>query len=452
MMKLQRWPWAAMAMAIAMAASTAHAQIIGPTTPQPPSEQQIDELESLFRIGVNLRTAAGTVITDTYGLNIADDGQEFMDPLRLAQRYNGLYTDQSAVSGVLDFRGLPIYGFWDQNSSVFRISVPALDAEGEVYQNQFAGATRAESYALFDSYLNDIEDEEAERLVRLLLRQLARYSPVDPLAGNPNSVQSTVIRSALDMSSSDSAIEQAAANGGTNTPGDPWIIGANYNWGSSGHGRYDFWRADGRVARSFRLAEGGRALLKIDLPFSYSEVNGARAATVQLGVGVEVPVIAQRWSLEPRIGYGLTASDQLGSVGHLISPSLASRYVIQGLGRGRLVIGNMIAYSMTMSTGFTGYNVNPGLKNWAFRNGLAYDLPLKFRGFGRGTSARLGYTFTNFTGDKLYYNSFHEVTFSLGLRGREESARNSRDLVRMNFSLIKTRDYTSWSAGLGFRF
>ncbi|MES2175149.1 hypothetical protein HHL08_06620 [Sphingobium sp. AR-3-1] len=448
---MQKFGWSALGAVAALwaIAPVAQAQV----GPPPPSPQQLDDIESLFRIGVTLGVGGGATITDSYGLDIANDGQDFMNPQRLRERYGARYNDRLPVSGVIDFRGLPIYGFYDTNSAVFRIAIPALDAEGEVYQNRFNGVTRQASYDLFDSYLNDIDSAEAERLVRLLLKSLARYSPVDPLAGNPGSVQSGLVRSSLDLSSGDSAIEQDAANsGGTNTAGDPWIMGANYSGGSSNGGRYDFMRVDGRVARSFRLTEGGRALLKFDLPVSYSEVNGARAATAQFGVGVEFPVIARRWSLEPRVGYGITASDQLGSVGNMLSTTIASRYVLDGLGRGRLVIGNMVGYTTTLSTGITGYNVNPGLKNWAFRNGLAYDLPLKFRGLGRNTSARVSYTLTNYAGDKLYYDTFHEVTLSLGLRGREESARNARDLIRLNMNLIKAGSYTSWSAGLGFRF
>lgn len=435
------------ALALCALAPVAQAQ----TRPTAPTPAQLDQLNSLFRIGLTLGQPGGTTITDSYGVDVADDSQDFMSPEWLTARYGARYNDRLAVSGLLDFRGLPIYGFYDANSTVFRISVPALDAEGEVYQNRFVGATRQESYDLFNDYLDDIDGPEAERLVRLLLKSLARYSPVDPLAGNPNSIQGGLVRSSLDLSSGDSAIEQAA-NGGTNTAGDPWIMGANYSGGSSGGGRYDFMRVDGRVSRSFRLSEGGRALLKFDMPISYSEVNGARAANAQLGVGVEFPLIAQRWSLEPRLGYGITASDQLGSLGHMISTTVASRFVLGGLGRGKLVIGNMVGYTSTMSTGFTGYNINPGLKNWAFRNGVAYDLPLKFRSFGRNASLRASYTLTNYAGDKLYYNKFHEMTVSLGIRGREESARDARDLIRLNLGLIKTGDYTSWSAGLGFRF
>jgi hypothetical protein len=432
-----------------LAVGAAQAQTTGPGAP---TTTQLDQLSSLFRISVNLRAPSGAILTDTYGLNRAERSYEFMDPVRLRERYGAQYTDRSAVAGVLDFRGLAILGFFDANSTTFRISVPELDRAGERYTNIFTGPTRDAAYAQFDSYVNDIEDEDAERLVRLLLRALARTSPIDPLAGNPGSIQGSLVRSSLDLSSSDSAIEQDAASGGANTPGDPWIVGANYSWGSSNGGRYEFKRVDGRVARSFRLGEGGRALLKFDTPFTYSEVNGARAVSIQTAVAVEVPLIARRWSIEPRLGYGLTASDQIGSLGHMLSTTLASRFIAGNIGRGRLVIGNMAGYTQTLSTGFTGYNINPGLKNWVFRNGLAYDLPLKFRGMGRNTSMRASYSFTNYAGDKLYFDKFHEVGLSIGLRGREESARNARDLVRLNFSLVKANNYTSWSAGIGFRF
>jgi hypothetical protein len=436
-----------MGMAGAMlVAGSAQAQTTGPTT------TQLDQLSSLFRISVNLRAPSGAVLTDTYGLNRAERSYEFMDPVRLRERYGAQYTDRSAVAGLLDFRGLAIIGFYDANSTTFRISVPELDRAGERYTSVFTGPTRDAAYAQFDSYVNDIDIEDAERLVRLLLRALARTSPIDPLAGNPGSVQGSLVRAGLDLSSGDSAIEQDAASGGSNTAGDPWIVGVNYGWGSSNGGRYETRRVDGRVARSFRLNEGGRALLKFDMPISYSEVNGARAATAQLGVAVEVPLVARRWSLEPRLGYGITASDQIGSLGHMIATTIASRFIVGNIGRGRLVMGNMVGYTQTLSTGFSGYNINPGLKNWAFRNGLAYDLPLKFRGLGRNTAMRASYTFTNYAGDDLYFNKFHEFGLSFGLRGREESARNARDLVRLNFSLVKAKDYTNWTAGIGFRF
>jgi hypothetical protein len=39
---------------------------------------------------------------------------------------------------------------------------------------------------------------------------------------------------------------------------------------------------------------------------------------------MEVPVIAQKWSLEPRIAYGAVYSEDAGSVGHILQASVTS--------------------------------------------------------------------------------------------------------------------------------
>ena len=200
-----------------------------------------------FRIGVNISTGGVPITTDSYDVVKAEDADAFMDPQVLAQRY-AQYNDTRAVQGVLDFRGVEFIGSYADNSPVFTVRVPAFDEGGVPYVLVFNGATRAESYALFDDYL-DIDGDaagqaEAERLLRLLLKALARLSPMDPLAGNPGSLQGSMVRDALDMSSGDSVAE-----GGTNTTGDPWVIGGTFTTASSG--RYSSKRYDLRLQRSF---------------------------------------------------------------------------------------------------------------------------------------------------------------------------------------------------------
>jgi hypothetical protein len=165
-----------------------------------------------------------------------------------------------------------------------------------------------------------------------------------------------------------------------------------------------------------------------------------------------VPLLEQRWSIEPRVSYGAVYSKQAGSAGTILQGSITSRYVVSGIGRGRFVIGNMVGYGATMSPPGVSKNLNPDLRNWSFRNGVAYELPLKASVGGRLTSLRASYGYTAFTGDKLRNNSFHEATLSFGLRGREESIRATRDLIRFNLNTVQARGYRSYSAGLGFRF
>lgn len=427
----------------------AHAQAAGnPTVPA-----DFQTLQNLFRISVTVGTPGGPV-TSNYGLDVADDTQNFLDPSALSQRFGQNYQDTFAVQGIVDIRGVLAYGSYAANSSTLQIRIPAFDEPNAPYVLTFNGQTRAESFAQFDSYLDNEDIAEGQRLLRLLLRAFTRFSPIDPLAGNPGSIQGSLVRAGLDLSSGDSAVEQSANNASGQRkegPADPWMVGGSFTTFSAGE-RYSGKRFDGRIQRSFRLAEGGRSLLKFEMPFSYSETNGARAASLQLGLGAEFTVIDRRWSLEPRIGYAITASDKLGSIGHMASASITSRYVIDGLGRGRIVIGNMVGYTSTISTAFTGYDFDPAVRNTVLRNGIAYELPVKARAGGRNLSIRGSYAMTNLLGTELYANTFHEATLSVGVRGREESIRNTRDLIRFNVSGTKAADYKSLTFGVGFRF
>jgi hypothetical protein len=116
------------------------------------------------------------------------------------------------------------------------------------------------------------------------------------------------------------------------------------------------------------------------------------------------------------------------------------------------VIGNMVGYGQTLDPPGTEANINPELKNIALRNGLAYELPLKSRIGGRSSSLRASYGFTNYFGDDLRNNSFHEASLSFGLRGREESIRATRDLIRFTSTPSRRGGYSTYTAGLGFRF
>ena len=427
----------------------AHAQAAN----NPNLPANFESLQNLFRISVTVNAPGGPV-TDSYGLDIADETQNFLDPAVLSQRFGQNYQNNFAVQGVVDIRGVVAFGSYAANSSTLQIRIPAFDEPNRPYILTFNGRTRADSFAEFDSYLDNEDDAEGQRLLRLLLRAFTRFSPIDPLAGNPGSIQGSLVRSGLDLSSGDSAVEQSASNAGgqgKDAPADPWMVGGSFTTFSAGD-RYSGKRFDGRIQRSFRLAEGGRSLLKFDMPFTYSETNGARAASLQLGLGAELTVIDRRWSLEPRVGYAITASDKLGSVGHMASASITSRYVIDGVGRGRIVVGNMIGYMSTISTAITGYDFDPAVRNTVLRNGVAYELPVKARAIGRNLSIRGSYAMTNLFGTELYANTFHEATLSVGVRGREESIRNSRNLIRFNISGTKAADYKSLTFGVGFRF
>jgi hypothetical protein len=442
--------------ALLMAATGAAA--IGTASGQAiPNYGNYEALEGTFRVGVDVtNTLNGFNAQQAFQQDRFDDLGDYIDPTELAPVIGAFNTQTAAITGVFDIRGAIGIAGYAQNSPILTARVVNNDGttfvnkNGDTCQFTFNGGTRQGSYDQLDAAFDDENSPQSRALTACLTGALVRNSPADPLAGNPNSLQSSLARSALDLASGDSLVEENGPDGaGANSAGDPWIIGATVGFGNAG--RFDVTKIDARIARGFRVFEGGRARLKIDLPLSYTRINGTPAYAAQLGMGLEVPV-SPNFSIEPRVSYGATGSAQIGQAGHILQGSVAGRYVLYGVGRGRIVFGAMGGYSKTLGTPFTDIDLDPGLKNGVFRGGAAYEAPLSMRVGGRLTSLRASYTYTQYTGSELYNNNFHEVGLSFGLRPREEQVRALRDVVRFNVATIRASGFEQYTVGLGFRF
>ncbi|MBA4354373.1 MAG: hypothetical protein C0409_06735 [Novosphingobium sp.] len=426
-----------------------------------PNYGNYEGLEGNFRIGIRITDPVFGLppVERSFEQGTIEDIETYLDPREIAAYFTqptvgAIYAQVGQVSGVFDIQGAPVLAGYAANGRTLslnfvnpRTGATVTDASGHICSFAFTGATRQAAYDQFAAAVDDDSSPTSQQMFQCLSRARAEFSPVDPLVGNPLSLQGSMVRSALDLAEGDSLVEMDPA-AGANSSGDPWIIGATFAGGSAG--RFDITRVDARIAKGWRVFEGNRARLKLDLPFSFTRIKGATAYNGQIGLALEVPV-KTNWSLEPRVSYGLVYSGDQGSVGHMVQGSIASRYVIRGLGRGQLVIGNMVGYSSTLKTPGD-INLNPDIKNWVFRNGAAYELPLKMRIMDRSTSMRASYTFTKFAGDKLFNNNFHEGTISFGLRGREDTPKQFRDVMRLIFSTVQAKNFSTYTAGLGFRF
>lgn len=419
-----------------------------------PNFANYQSLTGNYRIGAQaFNPLLNSTVEQSFEQNKITDITDFLDPSVIAANLGAFYSDQTRISQVFDLRGAPVLAGYGLNSATLtvvfvdpRTGATVNDGQGAPCSFTYANITRQASFDAFDADTDGSGTPQADLLARCLSRSTARFSAVDPLAGNPFSLMSNMARSALDLTDGDSLVEQ---DDRVNSSGDPWIIGASYSGGSAD--RFNISRIDARIAKSWRIFEGNRARLKLDIPFNYTTVQGAAAYTGQLGVGLEFPLIERVWSVEPRVGYGVTFSEDQGSAGHILQATVTSRVAVNGVGRGRIIIGNMAGYATTLSTpGDT--NLNPEFKKFVFRNGLAYDLPLKMRLANRGASIRGSYTLTNFSGERLYNNSFHEIAVSFGLRGREDSPRALRDVFRVNLTTIQAGGFTAYTAGIGFKF
>ena len=412
-----------------------------------------------YRVGVQIVSTTNQTVAQSFEQDQIEDVQTYLDPQEIVAALIAggtnaaqatFLTQVGAISEVFDLLGAPVLAGYQLGSST--LTVRFVNADGSTLNLRdgtpcaftYNGTTRQQSYNSFDTD-TDGDTPTGTVLARCLGYSRARNSPVDPLVGNPLSLQASMTRAALDFTEGDSLAELGDR---ANSAGDPFIIGATYSFGHAG--RFDTDRIDARINKGWRILEGSRARLKFDLPFSYTRIGRQSAYAGQLALGLEYPV-QPNWSLEPRVAYGLTYSAGLGSAGHILQGSIASRYVIRNIGRGQILIGNLAGYSQTLSVPGD-VNLNPDIGAFTFRNGVAYELPLKGLIGRRAASVRASYSFTNYAGVKLRNNSFHEATLSFGLRGREDTPKQFRDIVRLNLNTVQARGYHAYTAGLGFRF
>lgn len=293
--------------------------------------------------------------------------------------------------------------------------------------------------------------------VAVLVPGTAVASPYYASIGSPNSLQHTAVTTALNLNDLDYDDPERP---GIDMEGDADTIGGAFSyWGSAGveGERYEL-----RYQKAFRPFEGSRARVLIDPILNVLHVNkGDTAVLGTLSAGVELPV-QPNWLITPRVAFGVSNNDgHFGASSEVLTLSATSRYKIAQVGRGDLTIGNMVGWSTTTDTGI-GKKPFFYFKEevWAFRNGIAYQLPFKGRMFGgRQGSLRASYSWTKLAGDPQSYENVHEAALSLGIRTREAEQKSRAEQMRIGLiythgvsSFSHDFDYDAVTLTVGYRF
>lgn len=275
-----------------------------------------------------------------------------------------------------------------------------------------------------------------------ILRELLRVSAIDPLAGNPASVQSQ-------MATGDFAAGVDPVYD-TLKPGSSFGLGARFGNYSAGQ----FTQNVFTLPLSYVYTFSNYDRLIVRLPLTYMDVDGASAYRGNLGLAYKKN-LTQRWALTPALGYGVAGSTDLGSLGHIFSGSLTSDLMLYDDSKYQLSMGNMAGYYLTLPVRLGDYSVDYDLKNTIIRNGLLFSTPLPHSLWGREFSVDLYLTDTRFFGDALYSDNFQEIGISLG-------PRRSADKLAPNLSshpiglglkyLFGEGDIDGFEMNFGYRF
>lgn len=355
----------------------------------------------------------GTVGSTTVvrGYDTFEDAYNSMQESNLQNTLVG-YTGTEAASIKLNFRGMPVYlNYATPGGTDLVFSIPAIGVN-----QTFTGATRQESQKLWTDYLKNNTN-----LLEKMQKELVKSSPVDPVAGNPNSLMSRSVQMDYDQ------MLQVSAPGAQNTAetgASRWGMGINYGQMVS-NSRPD---AASMKSTSYTLPLGYNHQfgernheLFINMPLTYTVVDKAKVYDINLGATYRRPVSAD-WVISTTAGVRAAGSEELASLGTMGNIGIMSSYAFGGESW-RLTAGNMISHYRTLTMKANGNTYNPDIKNMVYRNGLLLAMDSELGGVG-ATSWEFSVVDTRFKGTELFnqYQDEFGVTFGTNRKANSKDA------------------------------
>ena len=314
---------------------------------------------------------------------------------------NAAYNNNSAAIIRLGYRGMPLVLQTTANSTAVTFLIPALN-EAVVFS---AKGTR-------DANIEDIREflkNSGTGLLNRLQRELARVSPVDPVAGNPSSMQSQMVFGDFDRN-----FTQVASRGGANTggAGQPVnnLVGIGLGVGSFSQGGLTSDSTTLPLSYTYRPNLNPGRQWSVYLPITVTSTAGAKTFGANLGVSYRLP-INDAWAITPGLGYGITGSIDLGSAAAMLAASLTSQYSLKLAGYD-VSVGNMAGLYQSAALSSGSYSFDAGIRNTVFRNGVMASFPATL--MGRSVAYETAYIHTLYTGTQLYSNQYHEIGLTVG--------------------------------------
>lgn len=349
---------------------------------------------------------------DPHSLTVTVDGQTYtrsfsdsQEALRLLNRRSLVSiapdsSNNSAVSGTVEVRGLPVTFNTIPGTTALQISAPEAG-----FNRVFDAGSPAATQSQVEAFLRGNEDQEGQQQ---LVKGVVANSTTDPVAGNPSSLLGQSVIADYEI--------------GTRLPGDDggmspreggWHFGIGFSGQFQDTRRSDVDNYSIPLGLSYAFGTDGPEVF-LHVPLVLSDIDGSNAYQGTGALGVRVPVItgpSLRWALTPAIRWGAAGSWDEGSVGQTYGASATSDLRIALGGGLTLGIGNSIGHYRTEPLEYGDFRVSYKLRNWSFRNGVSLSRPMG-EVAGRPVTLAASFIDTRMTGDDLAVDAWQEYGVS----------------------------------------
>jgi hypothetical protein len=343
------------------------------------------------------------------------------------------YTPTSEVAIGINLRGLLALTSFAANSTTLVVTIPNAGIT-----QSFTGSTRDESLALFKDFIRDAGHSAK------ILKAYARYSPIDPIAGNPSSLLA-------ESGQADYLLGHLSPLAGCDCcwSAQPIVhqFQAGTNIARSFSGGYDTTLVT--LPLRYSYSPTGDFALILDAPFTYIRNGGASSVFGSLAMGVRLPLTFE-WSLTPVFRLSSGGSLDLCTSGNFASMGLTSVYNYQ-LSEYVISLTNYLGYSTSANFWLSGINFNYHLHNTTFKNGLSFSSCQGFTFCNRAINFRISFEDSYIAGGHLFIRHFDQV--DLALFTNNVLPWNDYDCLETSFSFQwGQKDYKSYRLNLGYQF
>lgn len=311
------------------------------------------------------------------------------------QKLIPFYNPNSPTSLDFNIRGIIALAAFPANSPTLIVQLPQI---GSV--QTFTGTTREDSITLFKDFIRDGGSHQK------IFNAYARFSPIDPIAGNPNSLQAQ-------MAQADYLVGHLSPLSGCDCcwRAQPIVnqYQAGFNAGRAFSEGFDTTAVTLPLRYSFSTDLNWAFFL--DAPLTYLRNGGASSLVGSLGLGLRVPII-HNWSLTSIVRMGAGGSLDLCTAGCFASVGLTSVYDYK-ISNFVLSLTNYAGYFTSTNLWLTGINFNYHLHNYIFKNGLSLTTCKGVIVCNRTINFSLSFADSCFTRDRLFIRHYDEIAVSL---------------------------------------
>ena len=393
----------------------------------------------LFSSTVTVDTVVGRL-----GTNSLLDVPDFYDTSTLTEINPGFDSSSEGFVGALNLRGVGSFVSFEASTQSLALSIPGVLEIGFD-----EGSLDANMDALEDWLQGDWNTAEAPQdAVESLLKAWAKNSPVEPVAGNPNSLMTRMTNADFVLGS-----EGPFFHSDTPLASAPGQTGVRFDYSYAKAGDWNMNAYELSIDHRFNFKSLPNLSAIVSFPVAGTETEGQWTGMGSLGVGVQYRP-TERWSITPMVRTGVVGSLDVGAAAVLFSATLNSHagFSLQKLYAPlpdiQIGITNQLGYARSIQDIKIGdFRLDYGLENGILRNGGYFA--------GRLGDSSLGWklfgTASCWFGDDLYLESYANLGGEVHVLGEIDGT----PFERLTFALAYTGNFGDWdslSVGLRGRF